>query len=150
MNAEVRERVEAYCEKQEKILQEKLRRKREKDLIKRGFYDVEYSDQPHSGFVYSVKHKQYIKKHPLVVSDEAYEKIKAYKVNEIKKSNQGILLFIIIFITSFFSCAVLVVYLQIWGVIIYLSFLISIIFVLYHNKMELLEEIKQKLEENDE
>ncbi len=69
MNEEVRKRVDEYCEKQEAILKEE----RNKDLIRRGLYDV----------VDEIKV-------PLDITDEEYERIKKYKT----PSSDGYLLVI--------------------------------------------------------
>ncbi len=91
MDEDNKKRVNEYCEKQEII----LKKERDKDLIKRGLYDIVKSDTYQEGYYYSRKHGTYIKKVAINITSEDYERIKRYKVNEAKpKESDGHLLFI--------------------------------------------------------
>ncbi len=76
--------LEKYISEQEKILQ----KKKEEELISRGLYRLETSDEYQPYFTYDPDKKIYYKKVPLELTDEEYEQIKKYPVK--RKSDLGL------------------------------------------------------------
>lgn len=91
MDDKAKKMVEDYIEKQEAIKRKKI----EQDLIDRGLYVLEYSDEAKKGYTYDQKTEKYVRKVPIEISPEDYERIKKYPLNRKLRSNFSVMLNII-------------------------------------------------------